>query len=191
MHRVMGKSTGDAPKQPAITGGYLALAYARALDSPDTTQNGAIIVPNGDGTWNDPDCYYGGCNDTPPGILAHQDRLSDREKKYLYVEHSERAAIYECASSGVPTEDATMYCPWAPCMECARAIIMSGISRLVVHKERMDLTPERWLDSVQMALAMLAESEYTLVEQYSGPVDAEPILVSGRLWSPKTLEFVP
>jgi nucleoside-diphosphate-sugar epimerase len=57
-------------------------------------------------------------------------------------------------------------------MECARAIIMSGIERLVIHKERMGVMPDRWIESVHQALAMLAESECTIVEYYAGSVDA-------------------
>jgi deoxycytidylate deaminase len=76
-----------------------------------------------------------------------------------------------------------MYCPWAACGECARAIIQCGIKKLVVHKQRMDQTPERWLDNVLKANKMLVDCGVVL-QVYDGPVGGNMILVNGEEWQP-------
>jgi deoxycytidylate deaminase len=83
-----------------------------------------------------------------------------------------------------------MVCPWAACCDCARSIICAGIKTLVVHKERMDMTPEHWRADVDDALNMLSEAAVEIIH-FEGPVrGALPILADGKLWSPETLSFV-
>jgi dCMP deaminase len=57
----------------------------------------------------------------------------ERPEKYEWVEHAERNAIYNAARSGVRTKGATMYLNYAVecCAGCTRAIIQSGIRRVV------------------------------------------------------------
>ena len=45
--------------------------------------------------------------------------------------HSETNAIVQAARKGISVEDATIYCTTQPCTFCAKAIINSGIKRLV------------------------------------------------------------
>jgi dCMP deaminase len=162
----------------------LADAYRYARRSPDpSNQNGAIIHCRHDFV------NSVGWNTFPRGVEVTQQLRNDREQKLLYIEHAERAAIYQAVKAGFSTEGATMYCPWAACHECARGIIISGIDKVVVHKERMDLTPERWKKSVDSALEMLTNAEI-MVDYYSGPVYASPVIVNGSFWSPKELRFL-
>ncbi len=169
---------------------YLALAYARALDSPDlSNENGALLVPAGLAPYPSV-LHVGGCNDFVAGTEVTPELLADRDAKLRAIIHAETAAIFEAAATGLRLFDATMYSPWAPCSECAKAIIACDITRLVVHGDRMDLTPERWKEDVKAGLAMLAASECVLLTVVRGAIDAEPILVNGRLWSPKTCAFV-
>lgn len=65
-----------------------------------------------------------------------EEQLNDRWErpgKYEWVEHAERNAIYNAARSGVRTQGATMYLNYAVecCAGCTRAIIQSGIRRVV------------------------------------------------------------
>lgn len=185
----MTKSQLDAAIAHARAGGkptnalYLASAYYAARESPDpSSQNGAVLA-GGYG-----DSSVSAANTVPCRRLMLGD-LSDREHKYRIIEHAERMAIYTAAGRGIDTTQMTMYCPWAACVECARAIIASGINRLVVHDQRMALTPDRWRATVELARAMLLASEVEIIN-YSGPVDAEPILVDGRQWSPRECRFI-
>lgn len=94
---------------------------------------------------------------TMPDIEVKPDRLL-RPKKYMYIEHAERNAIYLAAKRGVCTDGATLYVPWFACADCARAIIQAGVKRVVGHIVPWLQTPDRWKDSVQAADDMLQEA---------------------------------
>jgi len=156
----------------------LELAYYSATHSPDTSsQNGAIIY---DGSR----MIGRGFNKLPAGVRMTDERLNKRPDKYFYFEHAEREAIFDAVRRGKSTVGATIYCPWAACHDCARAIIGAGITRLVRHADRMLGTPDSWMDSVWAGEQMFAEAGVEIIE-YRGSVNADPILVSGQLWSPK------
>jgi len=158
-------------------------AYKVALRSPDpSTQNGAVLIPE---TLQP---IYG-WNHPPKGVRLDSERL-ERPLKYEILEHAERHVIYECAKFGVATSRATLCCVWAPCCDCARAIAMSGVSRLVVHAPRMLVRHNRWADKIDLANQILVESGVELVE-VSGPIlGAKMIRVDGRSWSPETCDFI-
>jgi dCMP deaminase len=127
---------------------------AAGSDDPHT-QNGAVLVPKAAAYV----CI--GVNRVPRGVWAAPDRLA-RPEKYQYIEHAERAAIYNAARVGTPTLGATLYCPWFACMDCARAIIMAGVSEVVGHVRPRAATPERWTASIVKAEAMLREANVSM-----------------------------
>lgn len=126
-----------------------ACRYAAKFSADPHTQNGALLVSRmGEVVL---------AANTLPSVEATPDRLV-RPKKYLYIEHAERNAIYAAAKTGVKTSKATLYCPWFACADCARAIIQAGIQRVVGHIVPYTLTPDRWKESVQAANDMLQEA---------------------------------
>ncbi len=151
-------------------------AYLMAATSPDpSNQNGAVVI----GASGREHLGYNGFGRLP----WTQEMLDDRDQKLAFIEHAERAAIYECASWEAVT-GATMVCPWACCTDCGRAIGRSGIKRLIVHRKRMETTPERWVQSVKDGI-MMAELYGTKVEYYEGPLDCGfSIRANGEYWSP-------
>lgn len=56
---------------------------------------------------------------------------SHRPGKYSWIEHAERNAIYSAARRGVSLNNSRMHIPGYPCVECARAIVQSGVKELV------------------------------------------------------------
>jgi dCMP deaminase len=62
---------------------------------------------------------------------GHPERL-ERPEKYFWMEHAERNAIYNFVRQFLA--GCTIYVSWLPCMDCARAIVQSGIGRVVVDK---------------------------------------------------------
>ena len=63
--------------------------------------------------------------------VAMMDIPENRELKTKpEVIHSEINAILKVAKSHDSTEDATMFLTHSPCMECAKAILQSGIKKL-------------------------------------------------------------
>jgi dCMP deaminase len=81
-----------------------------------------------------------------------------RPFKYDFVEHAERAVIYKAAARGIPAAGGTLYCPWFACTDCARAIVMAGISEVVGLISLRNATPARWLLNVELAEKILAEA---------------------------------
>lgn len=165
-------------EQESIDIVHLRLCYGLAKASPDrSNQNGALLL-RGD------QIISTGRNDFPIGLEVTEDMITDRDKKLFYIEHAERTAIYNAAAVGERTRETIMYCPWFACDSCARAIILSGISKVIGHKQRMDMTPDRWKASVEAGLQMLRDCGVEM-EFYDGPIGAcEPIIINGEKWQP-------
>lgn len=142
-------------------------AYEVALGSPDpSTQNGALIVNE---VMISKSGHIGfeilarGCNTFTKGMESTPERL-ERPLKYSFVEHAERNCVFDAATQGVVCTGKTMICPWAACVDCARAIVQSGLRKLVRHKAASDRSPERWLESIALADEILLASGIEIVE---------------------------
>jgi deoxycytidylate deaminase len=138
---------------------YLRQAYihAQARSEDTNTQNGALIVFPSSGIISADANRY-------PSI--HE---PEYQKKYDYIEHAERAVIYRCVSKGLTTLNTHMYSPFASCPDCARAIVMAGVKRLVSHKTIWDIIPERWKLRCNIGVNIL-ESAGVEVLLYEGKV---------------------
>lgn len=93
-------------------------SYARRL------QVGAVIV-RGDRILSE------GFNGTPKGFPNVCE--DDHNHTLPYVLHAEANAIAKLTRSTESSEDATIYVTHAPCVECAKLIIQSGIKRVAFH----------------------------------------------------------
>lgn len=166
---------------------YLREAYKEAVKSPDpSNQNGAILVER---EWSKHFCYTEeivayGYNTFPPQIPITPELLNDRDQKLFFIEHAERYCIYNGVRNRANFDRCTLYVPWFACSDCARAIGLVGIRKVIGHKQRMDTTPERWKKSVDAGLDYLIKLGVEL-EFYDGPIfDAPSILVNGQFWNP-------
>ncbi|MCQ2166442.1 MAG: dCMP deaminase family protein [Bacteroidales bacterium] len=74
-----------------------------------------------------------GYNGTPSGFENVCEDENDKTKPYVL--HAEANAITKVAKSGNSSEGATLYVTAAPCIECAKLIIQSGIKRVVYTDE--------------------------------------------------------
>ena len=95
-----------------------------------------------------------GWNGFPRGINDEVEGRHERPVKYLWTEHAERNAIYNAAGLGVVLAGATAYVDGVPCSDCARAIIQSGIRRVVMTDKFLGTFAE----SQQTSLEMFAEA---------------------------------
>lgn len=100
-----------------------------------------------------------GSNQLPIGISVTTEKVS-RPKKYLWIEHAERNAIYEAVRKGISLKGCVIYLNWWPCAECTRAIIQSGISKIVAP-EMPNLEHPRWGEQFKVTFEMLDESNTT------------------------------
>ena len=80
------------------------------------------------------DCVGGArlfaCNDFPPGVRALEER-HEGDGRFVWMEHAERNALLHAARRGLATEGATLATTFFPCIDCARAIVVAGIARVI------------------------------------------------------------
>lgn len=161
----------------------LKAAYINAskLSSDPSTTNGSVILVDDEAIER-----IDAANYFPSGILETEARWQ-RPLKYEYVEHAERNAIYAAALHGVSLQDSEMYCTWYACVDCARAIIQSGIKRVVGHAAMYDNTPDRWRETILRAFDMLHEAGVECVV-YVGKVFTDEnfpeLRFNGEKWEP-------
>jgi dCMP deaminase len=138
---------------------FLKLAFEITQWSKDrSTKVGSVIVgPNHE-------IRATGYNGMPRGINDDVDARHERPAKYAWTEHSERNAIYNAARIGVSLEGSTLYIASTPsippCADCARAIIQSGIKRIVSSTGDTDPStwPDRWKESMTISMELFKEA---------------------------------
>jgi dCMP deaminase len=100
-----------------------------------------------------------GYNGFPRGVNDDIDERHERPDKYLWTEHAERNAIYNAARHGVALRNTTMYVPFYPCANCARAIIQAGITTLIHSQDYASLDfIARWNGEIEVAKIMMEEA---------------------------------
>lgn len=156
----------------------LFTAYIQAANSPDkSNQVGAVIETVGHAVITAFNNYVW----TPPRD-ANTIISNERLHKYRYIEHAEKQVIYKAAMNGLELRDATMFAPWASCIECAKAIVLSGIKQVVYHGWRDRQTPERWREDIREAKDLMYQSGVKL-HCYEGEFDIE-VIVNGQKVKP-------
>lgn len=126
----------------------LEIARLAAMESPDRSRKTGAIVVDAQGQ-----IVAFGFNTLPDGV-EHADEFLRRPAKYDWTEHAERNAIFQAARSpGKSTDGCTMVLPWFPCVPCARAIVQSGIRRLV--SPYPDVADPSWGEDFKTALKIL------------------------------------
>jgi dCMP deaminase len=70
------------------------------------------------------------CNTFPKGV-ADLDWRHEGDGRLVWMEHAERNAIFAAARQGRALAGATLATTFFPCIDCARAIVQSGITRLL------------------------------------------------------------
>ena len=103
-----------------------------------------------------------GFNGLPRGVRDDLEERHSRENgaKYLWSSHAERNAIYNAARIGMSLKGCTIYVPWFPCVDCAKAIIQSGISELVAYEP--DYHDPKWGSEFGLVTEMLDEAKVTI-----------------------------
>ncbi len=134
---------------------FMGLAHLSAMRSKDpSTQVGAVIV-------NPEKKVVGiGYNGFPTGLSDDDFPWQPSEKldesKYGYVVHAELNAILNATQK---LHDCTIYVSLFPCNECAKAIIQSGIKRLVYEDDKYADT-----EAVRASKKMLHAANVAMVQ---------------------------
>jgi len=119
-----------------------------------------------------------GCNGFPRGVNDDLPERQERPLKYEWIEHAERNAIYNAARVGISLKGCRIFMDWYPCIECARAIIQSGIVEIVIDGREFEKKEaqwnERWADKIKMSKQMLDEAgikvRFALMELWDGHI---------------------
>lgn len=134
---------------------YIDMAEFISQKSKDrSTKVGCVIVGP------DFEVRSTGYNGFPRGVNDEADERHDRPTKYDYTEHAERNAIYNAARVGIPLKGCTLYLNWepCPCTDCTRAIIQSGIIRVVGPDRPFGKPGTHWQDNFIHSVNMLDEA---------------------------------
>jgi dCMP deaminase len=109
---------------------FFTIAEAVKLKSKDpATKIGAVIVGK------DKEILSTGYNSFPRGLDDSKLDRQERPEKYFWFEHAERNAIFNAAKVGTSIDGAEIYLTCdIPCVDCARAIINSGIKKIHCKK---------------------------------------------------------
>ncbi len=149
---------------------HIENCYLIAANSPDPSTHSGVVITSRSG-----DIISTGFNNFPQNVKNMPDRLI-RPLKYQYIEHAERNAIYEAARDGRSTKGGILYVNWLPCIECSRAIIQSGIKRVIVHKAGQDAftnsrqsAENNWKSDHEKVINLLQEADVEF-EWYTGNV---------------------
>jgi len=130
---------------------FMDLARLAATRSKDrSTQVGCVIV----GPHNE--IRSTGYNGFPRGIDDEAPERHARPEKYFWVEHAERNAVYNAARCGVSLAGCRIYLPWFPCMDCARAIVQSGLVEVIATAPNLE--DPQWGESIRRSLALFGEA---------------------------------
>ena len=117
---------------------FMGLAHLSAMRSKDpNTQVGAVIVDENNRVVSIG--YNGmpfGCNDDVFPWVREGEFL---DTKYPYVVHAELNAILNAPR---PVRGCCLYVSLFPCNECAKAIIQSGIKKIVYEDDKYAMTNE-------------------------------------------------
>lgn len=144
-------------KSSILDSRYLRMAKIWAENSYCTRrQVGALIVKN-------KMIISDGYNGTPsgfPNICEGEDGLT-----LPYVLHAEANAITKIARSGNNSDGATLYVTDAPCIECAKLIIQSGIKRVVYARsyrltDGIDLLKKAGIEVQQMEIDEVSADKF-------------------------------
>lgn len=171
---------------------YLGMACRAAKRSPDpSTKNGAVLVV--DTSFYDRPTVCADCNRfsvLDPNCQRHESMrgprvdalIADRDLKLAWIEHAERNAIFSAIRDGLDVRGSTLYCPFAACDNCARAIVLTGVKRLVRMPRSVIPWPDSWAKSIMLADEILRDGGVE-VEDYVGPKLGYNYLVNKQEWS--------
>lgn len=173
-------------------GYFMGIAAEASFRSKDpSTQNGSCFV---DPVNNIPliQGYNGlprGCSDDEYPWARTADKKYDT--KYPYCEHSERNAIYCAARKGIALEGSVLYLysekGYYPCDECARAIIQSGVQKVVMAFAIKEPTDKYSWDET---LRMFKDANVELVVLSNYEADRKIMIKDFKLMAKKMNEIV-
>ncbi|MDO8668769.1 MAG: deaminase [Candidatus Buchananbacteria bacterium] len=142
------------PLLPDWDSWFMTMAYLIASKSKDqSTHIGAVVVGR-----QKKEIRSTGYNSFPRGINDNLAERQARPEKYFWFAHAEFNAVCNAALIGVSLNDCIMYTSGIPCMNCALAIIQSGIKTVTIDKFWDDQNPPEWQDHARRTKQLFTEA---------------------------------
>lgn len=156
---------------------FISEAYLAARKSKDdSTQVGAVIVGP------DREIRSKGYNGPPRGFNDADPSIYQRPLKYALFAHAEENCITSCARIGVSCRGCTMYVTFHPCSNCARMIVQSGITEVVMHQDFPTHLLSRWDESIDISQRIFRECGVH-TRYWSGVPLIPEVLVCGTVYA--------
>lgn len=140
---------------------FMEVAFLVASWSKDnSTKVGAVVVGP------DREIRATGYNGLVRGVDDDKPERMERPTKYDFFEHAERNAIYNACLTGTSLKGCTIFVTFPPCSDCARAIIQSGIKRVVTNPfEIKDTAKDKlWREKFEYSRQMFEEAGVEYIE---------------------------
>lgn len=131
---------------------FMSMAYLVAAKSKDErTHIGAVIIGP------DKEIKSTGYNSFVRRLKDNFPKRQQKPEKFFWFEHAERNAIYNATLIGTSLKGCKMYTNGIPCMDCARAVVQSGIDEVIVDKSWNDGNKGDDLEHTRRTLQMFEE----------------------------------
>lgn len=140
-------------ERPLFDDIFMTQVYLTAMRSSDRNSHiGAVIVNQNNVQ------VSAGFNGFPRGMDDDNRERQVSPEKYFWMEHAERNAIYNAVRLGVSLIGCKMYTNGIPCMDCARAVVQSGVNELIVDKIWNSGNSEKWEEHAKRSLQLFEET---------------------------------
>ncbi len=131
---------------------FMSMVYLVAAKSKDErTHIGAVIIGP------DKEIKSTGYNSFVRKLKDDVSERQEKPEKFFWFEHAERNAIYNATLIGTSLKGCKMYTNGIPCMDCARAVVQSGIDEVIVDKSWNDGNKGDDLEHTRRTLQMFEE----------------------------------
>lgn len=137
------------------------LAKAAAETSPNRVRKVGVALQAADGATRLT------CSNAFPSGVRDLEERHDGDGRFIWMEHAERNVIFQAARRGVATKGATMATTLYPCIDCARAIVQSGVARLVTPAP--DFNEPSWGAAFRISEVILREGGVEFTAHASEP----------------------
>lgn len=152
---------------------YISMAYMVAMKSKDQgAKLGAVIVTDTN------EIISTGFNGFARGLDETIEERLEKPLKLKYTVCAESNAIFAAVRQGKSLFGSTLYVPWCPCNRCTLAIIQSGITTVVTHKDNPHSIS--WNDEMELSEQQLVEAGVNRRE-WSGSIIV-PRIFKGDTW---------
>lgn len=140
--------------RPVIAAEIFERAESRARQSrKKNTKVGAVLLDRNN------EIILEACNDYIGPVYNAEHSVPEEDRKQ-YSEHAERRLIYSSIRYGIHDfHDKTLAVTHFPCCDCARAIILVGIKKLVISAKHADESfYTKWKHNIEVSRRMLLQN---------------------------------